>query len=148
MAYLFDTDALSEPLRRRPLPSFISWLETVPRADQFASAVSIGELYKGAFRTADSARHLENIETKVLAAVTVLPYDVAIARVHGEIDATLVRRGERLADADLQIAATAVYHGLELVTGNVRRFARIPRLRICPALADARCNADGRPRIL
>jgi len=138
VAYLFDTDALSEPLRRRPLPSFISWLGTVPRADQFASAVSIGELYKGAFRTAESARHLENIETKVLAAVTVLPYDVAIARVYGEIDATLVRRGERLADADLQIAATAVYHGLELVTGNVRHFARIPRLRICAAFADAR----------
>lgn len=138
MAYLFDTDALSEPLRRRPLASFISWLGTIPRADQFASAVSIGELYKGAFRTSDFARHLANIETRVLVAITVLPYDVAVARVYGEIEAALVRRGQRLADADLQIAATALYHGLELVTGNVRHFARVPGLRMCAAFADAR----------
>jgi predicted nucleic acid-binding protein len=44
----------------------------------------------------------------------------------------------RVADADLQIAATALYHDLELVTGNVRHFERIPELRISHALADAR----------
>jgi predicted nucleic acid-binding protein len=138
VAYLFDTDALSEPLRRRPIALYIAWLEAVPRADQFASAVSIGELYKGAFRVADSARHLENIETRVLVAVTVLPYDVAVARVYGEIEATLAGRGQRLADADLQIAATAIYHGLELVTGTVRHFERVPRLRVHRAFADSR----------
>jgi predicted nucleic acid-binding protein len=67
VAYLFDTDALSEPLRRRPILPYIKWLEAVPRADQFASAVTIGELYKGAFRVADAARHLENIETRATA---------------------------------------------------------------------------------
>jgi predicted nucleic acid-binding protein len=138
VAYLFDTDALSEPLRRRPMMSYIEWLEAVPRAEQFASAVSIGELYKGAFRVPESARHLRNIETRVLPAVTVLPYDVAVARVYGEIEATLAGRGQRLADADLQIAATAIYHGLELVTGNVRHFQRVPRLRVQTAFADAR----------
>ena len=38
----------------------------------------------------------------------------------------------------LQIAATAIHHGLELVTGNLRHFQRIPELRIHPALANAR----------
>ena len=138
MAYLFDTDALSEPLRRRPLKSYIRWLETVPPTEQFASAVSIGELFKGACRVTEAARHLRNIETLVLSAVTVLPYDVAVARVFGEIDAALDRRGECLADADVQIAATAIYHGLELVTGNVGHFERIPGLRLNRSLADAR----------
>jgi tRNA(fMet)-specific endonuclease VapC len=138
VAYLFDTDALSEPLRRHPAKSYIAWLESVPRADQFTSAVTIGELYKGAFRTAESARHLRNIETLVLPSLTVLPYDLAVARVHGEIEAALVRRGQRLADADLQIAATAIYHDLELVTGNVRHFARVPRLRVHPLPAETR----------
>lgn len=54
---------------------------------------------------------------------------------HGPL---LARPGERLADADLQIAATAIYHDLELVTGNVRHFARVPGLRLHPALAAAR----------
>ena len=102
------------------------------------SAVCIGELFKGAFRVPDAPRHLRNIESRVLPAVTVLPYDVAIARVYGEIEAALATRGERLADADLQIAATAIYHDLELVTGNVRHFARVPGLRLYPALATAR----------
>ena len=138
MAWLFDTDALSEVLRRQPLAPYVAWLRTVPRADQFTSAVCIGELFKGAFRVADSSRHLGNIETRVLRAVTVLPYDVAVARVYGEIEAGLARRGALLADADLQIAATALYHGLELVTGNLRHFSRVPGLRIHPIMAQSR----------
>jgi predicted nucleic acid-binding protein len=138
VAYLFDTDALSEPLRQRPARRYIEWLEAIPRSDQLTSAVTIGELYKGAFRVRDAVRHLRNIETRVLPAVTVLPYDVAVARVHGEIEAALSRSGRRLVDADLQIAATAVYHGLDLVTGNLRHFSRVPHLRLHTALADAR----------
>ena len=98
----------------------------------------IGELYCGAFRSDACERHLGNIEQRVLAAATVLPLDVAVARVWGELDARLRDRGTVLVDADLQIAATAAYHGLELVTADVARFARVPGLRIQPILADAR----------
>ncbi len=138
MAYLFDTDAISEVLRPRPLPGYVEWLARVPREEQFASAVTIGELYKGAFRSAARDRHLANIEGRVLPALTVLPYDVATARVFGEIRAALEAAGTIVADADLQIAATAIYHGLELVTGNLRHFERIPGLRHSRVLAEAR----------
>ena len=53
MAFLFDTDAISEVLKRRPLPAYVAWLRTVPRVEQFTSAVVIGELFKGAYRSAD-----------------------------------------------------------------------------------------------
>ncbi len=138
MAFLFDTDAISEVLRRKPASAYLGWLATVPRGEQFTSAVVIGELYKGAFRSAGQARHLKNIEDRLLPALTVLPYDVSVARVFGEIHAGLARGGRILADADLQIAATALHHGLELVTGNVRHFERVPGIRINRALADAR----------
>ncbi len=138
MAFLFDTDAISEVLRRRPAPGYLRWLVSVSRSEQFTSAVVIGELYKGAFRSPDRERHLQNIATKVLPALTVLPYDVAVARVFGEIQAGLAREGRGLADADLQIAATAIHHGLDLVTGNVRHFRRIPGIRIEPVLDEAR----------
>jgi predicted nucleic acid-binding protein len=46
--------------------------------------------------------------------------------------------GPPLADADLQIAATALLHDLELVTGNVKHFKRVPGLKISPALAESR----------
>ncbi len=57
MAFLFDTDAVSELLRPRPLPNFVSWLQTVHREEQFTSAVVIGELYKGAFRSSSRDWH-------------------------------------------------------------------------------------------
>jgi predicted nucleic acid-binding protein len=55
VAFLFDTDAISEVLKRRPLPAYVAWLRTVPRVEQFTSAVVIGELFKGAYRSPDVA---------------------------------------------------------------------------------------------
>lgn len=138
MPYLFDTDALSEALRSRPLSGYLEWLSSIPREDQYTSAIVIGELFKGAFRSSAREMHLANIEARVLPAVTILPYDVAVARVYGEVRARLEESGTILPDADLQIAATALNHGLALVTGNLRHFSRIQGLRIEPVLAEAR----------
>ena len=138
MAFLFDTDAISDVLRPRPSAAYVTWLSGVPRAEQFTSAVVVGELFKGAYRSPDAPRHLRNIETRVLPAVTVLPYDVEIARVYGALRAQLEEVGQALADADLQIAATAVHHDLELVTGNLRHFRRINGLRLSTVLDQAR----------
>ena len=138
MAYLFDTDAISELLRPRPAPAYVKWLRGISREDQFTSAVVIGELYRGAYRSPARKRHLINIRQRILPAVTVLPYDVAVAEVCGLLSAELEEAGQALADADLQIAATAVYHNLELVSGNLRHFARIPQLRFDPILINSR----------
>ncbi|MBW2442487.1 MAG: type II toxin-antitoxin system VapC family toxin [Deltaproteobacteria bacterium] len=141
MAYLFDTDAISELLRPRPLSSYVEWIDTVPREEQFTSAVVVGELYKGAYRSQGQELHLANIERRILPAVTVLPFDVATAKQFGKIRARLEETGTILPDADIQIAATAIYHDLELVSGNLRHFSRITELKMNSILADAR--ADG-----
>ena len=141
MAYLFDTDAISEVLKPRPAAGYVRWLAAIPREEQFTSAVVVGELYEGAFRSSAAVRHLENVENRVLPAVTVLSYDVAAARVYGQVRAQLESAGRPLADADLQIAATALVHDLELVTGNVKHFKRVPGLRISPVLAEARTRS-------
>ncbi len=146
MAYLFDTDAVSEVLKPRPAPSYVAWLATVAREDQLTSAVVLGELYRGASRSPNAERHLRNIDDRVLAALTVLPFDAGVARIWGQLQAALEERGERLADADLQIAATAIRHGLEVVTGNLRHFERVPGLRVSRVLADARGQTAPRSR--
>jgi predicted nucleic acid-binding protein len=96
MAYLFDTDAISELLRSRPAPAYIEWLTAIPREDQFTSAVVMGELYRGAFRSTARERHLANIRERILPAVTVLPYDVATAEVYGLLAAELEKAGKAL----------------------------------------------------
>lgn len=138
MAFLFDTDAISELLRPRPVKAYVKWIMKVAREEQFTSAVVIGELYKGAYRTRDRDRHLINIEQRIVPAVTVLPYDISIAKVFGRIRAYLEESGTILPDADIQIAATAIEHDLELVTGNLRHFERITELKINRILADSR----------
>lgn len=140
MAYLFDTEAISELLRPRPLPVYVDWLRAIPREEQFTSAVVIGELYKGAYRSQARHRHLTNIQQRILPAVTVLPYDVATAQVFGQIRAHVEEAGAILADTDLQIVATAIYHALELVSGNFRHFSRIPALKLNHILENARAN--------
>lgn len=63
MAFLFDTDAISELLRPRPAIAYVKWLMNLSREEQFTSAVVIGELYKGAYRSHARERHLFNIKT-------------------------------------------------------------------------------------
>lgn len=138
MAFLFDTDAISELLRPHPAAQYIQWLLSVPREDQFTSAVVIGELYQGAYRSGAREHHLKNIEQRVLPAVIVLPYDVATAKVFGQTRVRLEECGAILPDADIQIAATAIYHDLELVTGNLRHFSRINDLKVNTILSDSR----------
>jgi predicted nucleic acid-binding protein len=138
VALLFDTDAISELLRPKPNPTYLEWVRAVPREDQFTSAICIGELFKGAYRSRARERHLSNIEQRVLPAATVLPFDVATAKVFGEIRAELEDRGQLLPDADIQIAATAVHHGVQLVTGNIKHFRRIPQVNLNHVLAKAR----------
>ena len=124
MAYLFDTDAISELLRPKPLAGYVKWLQEIPRDEQFTSSVVIGELYKGAYPSEAQARHLDNNEKRILTAVTVLPYDVATARVYGKLRAQLEETGQLLADADLQIAATVCTHGI------LERVSTTPTARI------------------
>lgn len=138
MAFLFDTDAISELLRPRPSIAYTSWLMNVAREEQFTSAVVIGELYKGAYSSQARERHITNIEKRILPAVTVLPYDTSTAKVFGRIRAHLEEAGEILPDADIQIAATALGHALELVTGNLRHFSRIGGLKLNTIFADSR----------
>jgi len=141
MAFLFDTDAISELLRPRPAMDYINWIMKIPREEQFTSAVVIGELCKGAYRSQARDRHLTNIEQRILPAVTVLPYDTGTAKIFGEIRAYLEMTGMILPDTDVQIASTALGHNLELVTGNLRHFERISGLKLNSIITDSR-NRD------
>jgi tRNA(fMet)-specific endonuclease VapC len=138
MGWIFDTDAISEVLRPKPAEMYLAWLRTIPADEQLVTAISVGELYWGAFRSPARDRHLRNIETRLLPAVRVLPFDTRAARQFGELKAMLEGKGTPLADADLQIASITLVGGHELVTGNLRHFSRIPGLRINTALAATR----------
>jgi len=139
VAYLFDTDAISHLAKKRPLPDYLRWLETVPTAEQFTCAPVIGELFAGALAVGDERLLARIRDDVILGVAAVVPFGVAEAECYGRLRAALHREGQGLADLDLQIAACAMAHGLALVTGNRKHFARLVPLGLtcCWVLADA-----------
>ncbi len=120
--YLLDTNVVSELRRVRPHGAVMAWLRAVPERDLRLSAVTIGELQAGveATRERDPAKAAE-IEAwidQVAIIYEVLAVDAAVYRRWARL---MHRRADRLAE-DALIAATALEHGLTVVTRNVRDF--------------------------
>ena len=119
--YLLDTNVISETRKSRADAGVIAFLSAADAAGLFLSALTLGELRKRveAKRRSDPAAAdrlgawVNGIETTF--ADRVLPIGAAIARRWGELAA---RRS--LPVIDTLIAATAIEHGLTLVTRNTR----------------------------
>jgi hypothetical protein len=122
--YLLDTDVVSETRKRRADAGVMAFLAAADAGSLFLSVLSLGELRKGveARRRADPATAallgawVDGIETSF--ADRVLTVDAAVAGRWGELSA-----GRGLPAIDTLIAATALQHGLTLVTRNARDVA-------------------------
>jgi tRNA(fMet)-specific endonuclease VapC len=100
-----------------------------PDEDVAVTSISVVELTHGAHRSRRSIENLARVDV-LLAAVTVLSFDEASARVFGLLKAQLELAGHPLDDLDLQIASIAVAQDMSLVTHNQRHFSRISGLRL------------------
>ncbi len=104
------------------------------------SSITMSELWVGAHR-ADSEirrkRRLDFIENLAFN-LPQLAFTTDTARVHARLHADLWMRGQLIGAHDLLIAATAVEHGLGVLTTNRREFDRIPGLAVAayPPIAD------------
>jgi len=127
MSYLIDTDVLIDGLQRRV--STVELLHTLAPHGVAITIISVGEIYEGAFATTDAARHMANARTFVQDFV-VLGLTDNVMEVFAREPAALRRSGQRIADMDMLIGATAVSYDLELVTRNERHFRRINGLRL------------------
>ncbi len=128
--FLFDTDALSQVLRRDPSPSILIRMASVPREEQFTTAITVGEMVYGAERSSRREYLLGQFEERLWPNLRILPFDHAAAETYGRIRAELERAGTPLAEPDLRIAAIALTRDLTVVTGNTRHFSRVPGLRV------------------
>lgn len=131
MGYLFDTDTLSNLMRRTPSQILVRRLATTDPAEQFTSSITLGELVYGAHRLAERTQELlERINAVLGELLPVLAFDSAAARLYGELRADLERIGRPIGNADLQIAAICLVHGHTVVTANVRHFEQVPGLGV------------------
>jgi len=128
--YLFDTDCLSNILKKAPSTLLIKKLESLPKGLQFTTSINVSEIYFGAYRSRNQEKILKAYEDKVFPNVNILPFDTDSGKIYGRLKALLEKRGFSKSEPDLRIAAIAIQHDMILVTGNKRHFMNIPGLNI------------------
>jgi predicted nucleic acid-binding protein len=129
--FLLDTNLPSELIRPRPEPRVQTWLAAQDLDTLFISSVSFGELRKGIALRSPGTRRAELeawIETDLsilFSGGRILSVTRPIAERWGVLEAQRQLAGRPLNVPDGQIAATALEHGLTLVTRNVKDFDRL-----------------------
>ncbi len=122
--YLIDTVVFSELFKRRRNPRFLEWLSDKSEELFFLSTITLGEIERGIERQRRrdplfAEALLAWLERSIATyADRILPVTTAIGRRWGRLSGRLGHDSD-----DLLIAATALEHGLIVVTRNVRHFA-------------------------
>jgi len=121
VSVLGDTSVIIDLLRN--FAPAVDWADTLPEP-LVCSEITRVEVLRGV--QSEERRATE----RLLAAISWIPVDEAIARRAGELGRTWRRRHQRIATADLIIAASAEEHGHELATLNLKHFPMISGLRV------------------
>lgn len=124
MRYLLDTCLISELVRARPHAAVPAWIDAQQESHLFLSVLTLGELRKGVERLEDGARRsrLANWldgDLKVRFSGRLLPVDEDVAERWGIVTADAAAKGIAVPVVDGLIAATALVHGMTVVTRNV-----------------------------
>jgi toxin FitB len=120
--YLIDTNVVSEMRKRKPHGGVSAWLQGLEVGQVFLSAVTFGEIQKGAEITRQQdpvkATEIDAWAKQLESASQVLPMDAACFREYSRL---MHGRSKTLAE-DAMIAATARVNGLTVATRNERDF--------------------------
>lgn len=124
---ILDTCVISELERPRPNPAVTKAVAAIPPDQVHLSVITIGELHKGVMLLDSGARRrqltewVEGLEHHY--ATHILPVDNEVARTWAQLTADAQRRGIVIPATDGLIAATALIHGMAVMTRNSRHFA-------------------------
>jgi len=131
LSYLIDTNVLSELRRREPDATVVQWFAKRPASTLYLSVLTLGELRKGMDALPESPRKLALLdwleaELPMFFVGRILAVDTTVADRWGRL---LAQAGRPLPAIDSMLAATALTHGLTLVTRNLRDF-QYPDLQV------------------
>jgi predicted nucleic acid-binding protein len=127
MTYLIDTHWIVSWLNARQ--EAVRLLNSLEPDGLAISEATYGEIYEGIYFGRDPAA-TEAAFRRLLRGVAILPVNQAIWHRFAQIRGQLRRQGRLIGDMDVLIAATALHHGLVLVTANRRHFDRVPDLQV------------------
>ena len=136
MKVLLDTCTLAELRSPEGNPSVKSAVAEIPDADLYLSVITVGEIAKG-IALLSAGKKKRNLGAWLAALATqfegrILGVDVEIARIWGELTARAQKTGVVIPGLDGLLAATALRHGLHVMTRNTRHFEASGVLLIDP----------------
>ena len=127
MSYLLDTMVISELSKDAATPPVLRFLRALDADESYISVITIGEIADGINRLPAGRKRmfLEQWFSQTLDAYVgrIIEVNQLIVTRWGTMSATVHRNGGKLEVTDGLIAATAVEHGLTVVTRNVGDFA-------------------------
>ena len=125
MNYLVDANILSEPTKPSPSAKVVDWLRDNEK-DLAVDPIILGEIRFGILLLPASHRRrkLERWFTQGVAKISCLPWEAATGLRWAKLLADLRAAGDAMPIKDSLIAATALRHGLTVVTRNVRDFGK------------------------
>lgn len=127
-ACLIDTDIVSALMRQQPIAVSHAKAYLATHKCFTFSIITRYEILRGL--RAKGATKQADIFEGFCARNRILPLTDDVICHAAEIYADLYRRGELIGDADVLIGATAIIHGLEIVTNNESHFRRITALKV------------------
>lgn len=127
MKYLLDTDTCVFWLRGRT--SVREQLAAAGVETIGVAVLTVAELRYGAACSQNPAANHQSLDD-FISGLQVVDFALETARLFGDLKAQLRAQGQLLEDFDLLIAATALTHGLTLVTNNMAHFQRVPNLTL------------------
>lgn len=129
MSYLLDTCVISELVKSEPSANLLQWFSSQDEDALYLSVLSMGELERGVEKLPTSRRktRLSQWVRQDLAKRfegRLLSLDLQVAQRWGAMVGASERKGRPLPVIDSLIAATAIVHGLSVVSRNVADFER------------------------
>ena len=129
MKRILDTNVCIDVLRGRK--KVVDRLSACRPKDCFISVVTEFELFQGADRAPAEQREDERAKVaRFVAALQILSFDSASARLAAGINAGLLNQGTPVSITDVFIAATGLRHQWTVVTNNTKDFFRIDGLSL------------------
>jgi predicted nucleic acid-binding protein len=124
---LLDTCVVSELQGPQSEARVRACIDTFEDSEIFVSVITIGEVVKG-IELLPSGRRRRELATWKLGlerhfSDRILPLDSEIVHRWGELSASIHRQGYTIGAEDGLIAATAIRHGLQVLTRNTRHFS-------------------------
>ncbi|MCL8268762.1 type II toxin-antitoxin system VapC family toxin [Leptospira weilii] len=118
LKFLLDTNAVIDHFAKRLPPEGTAFLHSIPSAISVISKIELLGWFQGPKEQIESLQNFVSLSH-------VFPLEETVVQ-----ETILLRQSLKIKTPDAIIAATALVHGLTLVSRNIQDFASIPKLNV------------------